>query len=88
VAGSIYGHDAHIYAHQWHLECLHAFSLSFVLYYHYVYERVRSSKTVIFGLVLAIRKFSSYFYVVLLAAVFIRGAAPASASIDAYIHLY
>jgi hypothetical protein len=62
--GSMLEHDAHIYAYQWHLVCLHAFNLSFVFYYHHVYERGRSSKNIIPDPVLAIRKFRSYFYVV------------------------
>jgi hypothetical protein len=48
---------------------LHALSLSFVLYYHHVYERGRSSETVISWPAFSHKKFSSYFYVVLLVVV-------------------
>jgi hypothetical protein len=40
---------------------LHALNLSFVLHYHHVYERGRSSETMISGPVLAIRKVFCYF---------------------------
>jgi hypothetical protein len=53
--------DAHVYVYQWYLMYLHAFNLLFVLYYHYVYERGRSSKTMIPGPILAIRKVLCYF---------------------------
>jgi hypothetical protein len=49
--------DAHIYAYQWHLVCLHALSLSFFLYCHHAYESGRSSETMMLGPVLAIIKF-------------------------------
>jgi hypothetical protein len=37
--------------------CLHALSLSFVIHYHYLYEKGRSGETMILGSILAIRKF-------------------------------
>jgi hypothetical protein len=40
-----------------------------MLYYHHVYDRGRSSETMILGLAFSHKKFFSYFYVVLLAAV-------------------
>jgi hypothetical protein len=49
-----------------HLVCLHALNLSFVLYYHLVYERGGSSEMVILGPAFSYKKFSSYFHVVLL----------------------
>jgi hypothetical protein len=54
---SLLERDAHIYAYQWHLMYLHALSLSSVLYCHYVYERGRSSETMIPGPILPLRKF-------------------------------
>jgi hypothetical protein len=49
--------------------CLRALNLLFVVYYHHVYERGRSSENMNPGPVLSIRKFPSYFYDVLLAGV-------------------
>jgi hypothetical protein len=43
--------------------CIHAFNLSFMLYYHLLYERGRSIKSMIPGPVLAIRKVSCYLHV-------------------------
>jgi hypothetical protein len=49
-----------------YLVCLHAFNLSFVLYYHHIYESGRSGETMIPNLVFNHMKFSSYFCTVLL----------------------
>jgi hypothetical protein len=56
-------HDAHIYAYQWNIVCLYALNLSFLLYYHHVYKRGRSSETMI-PVLCSHKKVSSYFYAV------------------------
>jgi hypothetical protein len=61
----MFEHDAYIYAYQWYIVCLHALKLLFMIYYYHVYERGRSSETVILGPIFSHKKFSSYFYVVL-----------------------
>jgi hypothetical protein len=51
----MFGDDAHIYAYLLHLVYLNALNLSFVLYYHHVYERGRSGETMILSPVSIIR---------------------------------
>jgi hypothetical protein len=58
---SMFRHDAHIYAYQWHLVDLYALNLSVVLYYHHVYYRGRSSESMIPSPAFNHKKFLSYF---------------------------
>jgi hypothetical protein len=62
----MFGRDAHVYDYQWHHVYLHILNLLFVLYYHHVYERGRSSENMIPSPVFNHKKLSSYFCTVLL----------------------
>jgi hypothetical protein len=68
----LFGHDAHIYAYQWHLVYLYALNLTFVLYYHHVYERDRLTKNMIPSRVFNHKKFYNYFCTVLLSVFLIQ----------------
>jgi hypothetical protein len=68
--GCLYvGRDTHIYAYKCHLVCLQALSLSLCFIATMFMREGNQVKPMIPGPILVIRKFLSYFYVVLLAAV-------------------